>query len=191
MKRLKIAIFGNGAVGQPLGHVLTKAGHSITYLDRNGNPVQRIENDSFFNLELILIDDHGQTVVKQKTSLQKVNQQHISSYDIIFITVGYINIPNVAKIIKRKLGNVEKFPFLVFLENYYEPEKLFVFVFSDYPKTKLVFGIPDIISYRIEKCHTRALYPFCFILSNNQLVKAINDKHFRHNVKYPIFRASI
>lgn len=181
MKRLRIAIFGNGAVGQPLGHVLTKAGHSITFLGRSGDPIQEIENDSFFNLELISIDDHGQTVIKQKTSFQKVNQRHISNYDTIFITVGYVNIPSVARIIKRKLGNVKKFPFLVFLENYYEPEKLFVSAFSDYPKTKLVFGIPDIISYRIEKCHTKTLYPFCFILNNDRLVKVINDKHFRHN----------
>lgn len=181
MRRLKIAIFGKGAVGQPLGHVLTKAGYSIIYLDKNGYPIQRVGNGSFFNLELISIEDRGQTVVNQKTIFSKINPEHISSYDIVFISVGYINIPSVAKVIKRKLGDVKKFPFLVFLENYYEPEKLFLSAFGDYPKSKLIFGIPDIISYRIEKYRTRVLYPFCFILGNSQLVKAIKDRHFRYN----------
>lgn len=186
MKKLNVAIFGIGAVGQCLGYVLMKAGHDVTYIGKDGKPVTNINGKSNLTIDTVSILDNGETVNKINLNIPRVEKSaEFKNFHIIFITVGYVNIPTVASLLKRTLKNDKFLPNIIFLENYYEPEKLFLSKFSEYPKAKLIFGIPDVISYRTTKDYTRTLYPFTFFVGNSKLEKLINDSHFEYvdNIK--------
>lgn len=183
---MNIAVFGLGAVGQPLGYVLNKASHLVDYYDHKGNLITEHYKSDNYGVELIHISDLGQTINKHSVKLHsKSCVKSFTEYDLIIISVGYLNISTVSKIIKQKLGNTKKLPYILFLENYYEPEKLFKEGFAEFPIEKLIFGIPDIISYRTDKNYTRALYPFHFMIGNENIASQLNDIHFvfQENVK--------
>lgn len=183
---MNIAVFGLGAVGQPLGYVLKEAGHNVDYYDRKGQFITSHYGKKYFEVELVEIADLGQTVTKHKVNLStKSHEITFNCYDLIIISVGYLNIPKVASVLKKKLNLSASLPPIQFLENYYEPEKLFLDEFPLYPDKSLIFGIPDIISYRTDKNYTKALYPFYFMLGDKGIASNLNNLHFvyQENVK--------
>lgn len=182
MGALQIGVFGYGAVGQCLGRVLQTMNHVYRFINRHGKIVHK---ENFFPeciLDKVCIESNAvaSETIKICSKTKEDSRQFLKTVDIILISVGYSNIRNVARFLKENL-QIKRYPLIVFLENYFTPEDLFKMEFPQYPSSRLIFGIADIIAYRIADNHTRVLYPFSFIIGNKNIVDVLRDAHFEHN----------
>jgi mannitol-1-phosphate 5-dehydrogenase len=126
-------IFGAGKVARGfLGHLLSRSGYEIWFVDKNPDLITRLETDGAYPL-LVMVEPPQQVVVEGVRALHTSDLEAVAEKfaraEVILTAVGGPHLPDVAwqiaRGVERRWGAAVETPLNILIgENYYRPADL-------------------------------------------------------------------